>query len=193
VSRRELAAPGPELSSALAHELRTPLVAVVGYSRLLSRHDDEPTREAAEKVVEAAARLSAALDHVLAALAIDAGGVELEIAPLAPGAPFRGLAADPPPERWPLVIADEESFDRAAAILLAEAQLMGLARASAAARDGELVVRLEHAAATSKPTLALYVARRLLELNGGAAWHEEPAGGMPALCFSLPLAALSDK
>ena len=34
--------------------------------------------------------------------------------------------------------------------------------------------------------LGLYVVRSLAEAQGGRAWHERPAGGGAALCFSLP-------
>jgi len=46
------------------HELRTPLSVIVGYAELLVARGDEPAlrREAAERILEAAARLSETLD-----------------------------------------------------------------------------------------------------------------------------------
>ena len=56
--------------SALAHELRTPLAAIRGFAELLQARDDERTRvEASARIMEAAERLSTAIDALLAAVA----------------------------------------------------------------------------------------------------------------------------
>lgn len=52
--------------SAIAHALRTPLAVITGYAELLQARDDERTRrEAADRIAEAAARLSSEIDQVL--------------------------------------------------------------------------------------------------------------------------------
>ena len=52
--------------SALAHALRTPLAVITGYAELLQARDDERTRrEAADRIAEAAERLSTEIDRVL--------------------------------------------------------------------------------------------------------------------------------
>ncbi len=71
------AARGPEteefdrLLSTISHELRTPLSVIVGYAELLRTRDDEQTRrEAPARIQEAAERLSAAIEDLLAAAAL---------------------------------------------------------------------------------------------------------------------------
>ena len=59
-----------EALSALSHELRTPLAAITGFAELLQARDDERTRvEASTRIMEAAERLSAAIDRLLTAIA----------------------------------------------------------------------------------------------------------------------------
>lgn len=61
-----------EEHSALAHELKTPLAVISGFAELLAVRDDERTRrEAAEQILEASSKLSAAIDDVLEILAED--------------------------------------------------------------------------------------------------------------------------
>jgi signal transduction histidine kinase len=63
-----------EALSALSHELRTPLAAITGFAELLQARDDERTRvEASSRIIEAAERLSVAIDRLLAVVA-EAGG-----------------------------------------------------------------------------------------------------------------------
>jgi len=55
-----------EPRAALAHELRTPLAAIVGYAELLERRPDERTRlEAAARIKEAAQRIDETLGRLL--------------------------------------------------------------------------------------------------------------------------------
>lgn len=65
MSGRDDAASTDDLS-AIAHALRTPLAVITGYAELLQARDDERTRrEAADRIAEAAARLSSEIDQVL--------------------------------------------------------------------------------------------------------------------------------
>ena len=53
-----------ELRATLAHELRTPLAAILGYAELLESRSDERTRlEAARVIREAAERISAMVER----------------------------------------------------------------------------------------------------------------------------------
>jgi signal transduction histidine kinase len=53
-----------ELRAELAHELRTPLAAILGYAELLESRSDERTRlEAARTIREAAERISATVER----------------------------------------------------------------------------------------------------------------------------------
>jgi signal transduction histidine kinase len=59
-----------EALSTLSHELRTPLAAITGFAELLQARDDERTRvEASARIMEAAERLSVAIDRLLTAIA----------------------------------------------------------------------------------------------------------------------------
>jgi signal transduction histidine kinase len=59
------------LLSTLSHELRTPLSVIVGYAELLRTRDDEQTRrEAPVRIQEAAERLSAVIEDILAGAAL---------------------------------------------------------------------------------------------------------------------------
>ena len=55
------------LLSTISHELRTPLSVIIGYAELLRIRDDEQTRrEAPVRIQEAAERLSAVIEDILA-------------------------------------------------------------------------------------------------------------------------------
>lgn len=70
-----------EAVSALSHELRTPLSAIMGFAELLQARDDERTRvEASARIVEAAERLSVAIDRLLEAVAEAGGGLAVTLA-----------------------------------------------------------------------------------------------------------------
>ncbi len=69
--------------SRISHELRTPLAVVVGYAELLEARDDPATRnEAVVRIRQAAERLSSVIDDILAATALEAGAIDLELEPL---------------------------------------------------------------------------------------------------------------
>ena len=60
------------LRAEIAHDLKNPLSVIIGYAGLMSTRPDEESRvEAARAIVEAAERLSAELDLVLARLLPD--------------------------------------------------------------------------------------------------------------------------
>ncbi|MBA3365904.1 MAG: hypothetical protein H0U03_08995 [Actinobacteria bacterium] len=59
--------------SRLAHDLKTPLAMIVGYAELLDTRDDEEIRrEAPQLIMQAAERLSSALDQLLESLEAEA-------------------------------------------------------------------------------------------------------------------------
>jgi signal transduction histidine kinase len=61
-----------DVVSEFAHELRTPIAVIAGYAELLGVRADERTRiEAAKEIGRAAARLSDAVDDLVAALERD--------------------------------------------------------------------------------------------------------------------------
>lgn len=56
--------------SALAHELKTPLAAITGFAELVNARDDDRTRlEGSRQILDAAERLSSAIDRLLDAIA----------------------------------------------------------------------------------------------------------------------------
>ena len=66
-----MAEPFPDrAASRLAHELKTPLAMIVGYAELLqTRQDDEIRAEAPQRILEAAERLAASIDELVALVA----------------------------------------------------------------------------------------------------------------------------
>jgi len=70
-----------EALSALSHELRTPLAAITGFAELLQARDDERIRaEASARILEAAERLSTAIDRLLAVVAETGGSLAVTLA-----------------------------------------------------------------------------------------------------------------
>jgi signal transduction histidine kinase len=58
----------------LAHELKTPLAVISGFAELLAVRSDDRTRlKASAQIAEAADRLSAAVDDLLAGVGVEAG------------------------------------------------------------------------------------------------------------------------
>lgn len=58
--------------SALAHELKTPLAVIAGFSELLAaRRDEEMRLQAATRITEACERLSGVLDDLFAGVSAD--------------------------------------------------------------------------------------------------------------------------
>jgi len=76
----------------MSHELRTPLTAIVGFSGLLSAHDDLPpqARHWVARVDEASKALLGIVNDVLDLSKLEAGSLELDLEPFDP----RRLAAD---------------------------------------------------------------------------------------------------
>jgi signal transduction histidine kinase len=118
-------APGERFFSSLAHELRTPLAVIVGYAELVGRRDDEAVRrEASERILEAAERLSYALDDLLVVFAIEGDHLLVEVQPLDLEAAVRqavrrfdGKGSGPAialraPATWPQVYGDDEHLGR---------------------------------------------------------------------------------
>ena len=78
-----LGSPEEQFVSNLSHALRTPLAIVVGYGELLKARDDERTRvEAAERILDAAERLTAVVDDLLVVFALEADALLAEAAPV---------------------------------------------------------------------------------------------------------------
>jgi signal transduction histidine kinase len=105
---------------ALSHRLRNPLAVLVGYAELLKTRPDEAIRvDATDRIVEAADDLALVADDVLALLALELGGLSLDVQPVAlADAAATALARverrttrfdlrhSPPWEEWPHVLGD---------------------------------------------------------------------------------------
>jgi signal transduction histidine kinase len=144
------------LLESLAHDLRTPLSIIAGYSELLRLRDDAETRrEAPIRIQEAARRLSDLVDEVLLLLGLETGSVSVEPEPIdlgsavssateAVGGEHVHLSAAPGAgENWPFVSADPDHLDR----MLRKLVVLACARVSAGAavdivatRDGGVAV-----------------------------------------------------
>lgn len=200
-SPRELAPPGDDLLSAVAHELRTPLAAIAGFGELLRTRDDERIRvQAPARILEAVERLSPAVDEILTAFAVDSGCLELHLAPVDLGpavaaAAERFASVEVEEGEWPYVLADEEWLAKLLEILVSSALKSvrdgGRVRVSADPRGNLAVVSVafDGQVPGGHGSLGLYAARRLVELHCGSSWLAADSGGGSALCFTLPLAA----
>lgn len=182
--------------SQLLHDLKTPLSVIGGYAELLLTRDDERIRaEAPELILRATARLSPALDAVVAALAADAGQISLERRDLdvEPAIEEALATLTAPPE---VDLSVEEGL-RVHADREWLYQLLVCLLGSAAADDGAVAV--EATATGGNATIALrrqtpmsfvsaYAVRRLSELHDGGFWLvDAPEGGRCAY-VALPLA-----
>jgi signal transduction histidine kinase len=79
----------------LAHHLKNPLSAILGYAELLAtRSDAELLREGPARIRQAARALSFALDDLLTVVALDAGLVSLELEPLPVGPAIEAALAE---------------------------------------------------------------------------------------------------
>lgn len=79
MSDRDGSAVVAELVAHLGHELRAPLAIVIGYAELLWRRDDPELREEAPQLIlEAAERLTAAIDDTLVVFAAETGALLFE-------------------------------------------------------------------------------------------------------------------
>jgi K+-sensing histidine kinase KdpD len=184
---------GPELSL-LAHALNNPLTAIMGYSELLLRRDDDSILEEAPRQIHAAAAsLRHVIDNLIAVLALDAGAASfdlrpVEIAPAVERAAMEAGNVQVALDARPLVLADE---------LYLRQLLSGVLRGARrlAGEGAELRVRLETggrltvtagAAPAAEPErvfalaagLDLYAARQLAEQQGGSLSAETAHGDL---------------
>ncbi len=201
------------LIAGISHDLKTPLAVLLGYAELLQHRGDEATRlEAADLIAQATVRISAGLEHLVAALAL--ASETLQTDPVS--VPLRELVEDALAPRlgerlrleagsWPTVRGDPEQLAhalRALAAHLLDGQESVLS--ASACRDGdgaELVlatvveagVRTTSAGSFgagghSMSLLELHVARGLVEGGGGTVRPERSASGSQAFRLSLPVA-----
>jgi signal transduction histidine kinase len=115
---------GEEELSQLAHFLKNPLSAILGYSELLLQRDDPAIlREAPRRIHEAASGLADVVDDLVTVLGVDAGVLRVVSEPLELGAAVAaavealgGLEGRAPPQvdggRWPVVRADAYHLPR---------------------------------------------------------------------------------
>jgi two-component system, OmpR family, sensor histidine kinase KdpD len=200
--------------SDLAHHLKNPLAAILGYAELLRDRDDESTRrEAPARIHAAATVLSYAVDDLVTALSLDAGAVELDPEPIeldlavdraideVAGMPGGGAGTtfrrrkDMP---WPIVTADAHLLQRIVVNVLrstadaaAEARCLELEGGSngvAGVLSMTAAGRLDTDRQAWGTGLGLSNARRLAELHGGS-FGLSRAAGRTTLRLVLPLAA----
>lgn len=151
---RAPAGPPPQAVSNLSHELRNPLAIITGYAELLRFRDDAHVREeAAARIAEAAAKVSAIVDDLLTVLSLDAGTLAVEpqpvdletvvaaaIAPVREGQPGHTFSTRCGDDSWPRVAADSEHLTRILTNLLLNA-----CRYSPDGREIEVSVRRQQA------------------------------------------------
>jgi signal transduction histidine kinase len=204
-----------EALSQLAHHLKNPLAAILGYAELLrTRNDESIRRDAPVRIHEAATRLSYAVDDLVTALSLNAGTLELDPEPIELDAVV-GLAieeiAGMPGEKsgasiyrrdWvpcPAVEMDGRYLQRIVVnVLLAAARVSpegsevnvrgapnGASAEISVTARGRLADEHQHAWGTG---LGLANAVRLVELHGGTVTTDKGADGT-TFRLMLPVAA----
>ena len=127
--------PSPTVVSNLSHELRNPLAIIAGYAELLRfRGDDRLREEAAARITEAAAKISAIVDDLLTVFALDAETLSVEptvvdletvvaqaIEPVKNRQPGHTFSTRCASGTWPRVRADNEHLTRILTNLLLNA------------------------------------------------------------------------
>ena len=208
---RHLATLG-QMSAVLAHEIRNPLASLKGNAQLLAQTlpDGEKARAKADRVVDEAVRLETLSNDLLEfarAGAIHRRDVDpllLVREAVAAVAPDRiDVAADGAPRSWPV---DEARLRQVMINLLENAVEMSESRVAVTIgrEDRELVITVRDsgpgiAAAdldhvfepfftrrTRGTGLGLAVARRLIDLHGGAIAASNAAGGGAVFTITLP-------
>jgi signal transduction histidine kinase len=144
---------GAQLITNLSHELLTPLSVVVGYAGLLERRgDEELRREASKRILEAADRLSHAIDDLIVVFALERGDLPVDLQPVDLEEVVRRAAAQFDATvaelegGWPTVHADEQHLGRVLTDLLR--------RARARSVDCELQIAVEAKGDSAAITIA---------------------------------------
>lgn len=169
---------------------------ISGYAELLRTRDDARIRaEAPELILQATARLSPALDAVVAALAADAGQVVLDRCEIdleqaideARASLVAGPALEISVEDRLSVLADRDWLHHLLVCLLGstagEAGTLPL-EAKATGRNATIALHRQ----TPMSFIASYAVRRLCELHGGRFWLADAAGGGRCAYAVLPRA-----
>ncbi len=221
--------PPPERAlSNLAHQLRNPLAIILGYAELIAgRAGDETVRARAARIVEAAELLSVTVDDLIVVLAVEAGALSVELAPVELAVELAeavselersvgrvcSVETDVGPPR---VSADRAHLRRTLKNLLLNAcrlspengeirmsvTVEGQFAAIAVAEDASLLTDEQLAALFERFSplvvpgreeiqttgLELYMARRLVELQGGTIRVARGPSGGTTITFTLRLA-----
>jgi two-component system phosphate regulon response regulator PhoB len=174
---------GEELVSRISHELRTPLAVIVGYGELLGIRNDDATRlAAADRILEAAGRLSKGIESTLTVLALDLIEVELIREPVeldrlvADAIALAGPGASGVDTQrvsvWPVVQADSERLtDTLAAALSSATAEAGRIEVDVEQRDANAALVIcsgSEWTGTDGARLALYALGRVAARLGGS-------------------------
>jgi two-component system, OmpR family, phosphate regulon response regulator PhoB len=173
---------GEELVSRISHELRTPLAVIVGYGELLGTRNDDATRlAAADRILEAAGRLSKGIESTLTVLALDLIDVELVREPIgldrlvADAIALAGPGASAvDTERvtvWPVVQADSERLTGTLATALCATAEAGRIELDVEQRDPNAALVISSGGewtGTDGARLALYALGRVATRLGGS-------------------------
>jgi len=209
----DLARLSAEQLSEIRHDLANPLAAITGFAELLHTRGDEETRkEATTRILEAAARLSLALEDILTLVALGSGALVLHTESVDLGTIVaEALAArertttrhhptDRRQEEWPRVEADAERLVQALRLVIdhtiADASSSEAPEIVAEQSDGLAIVsvtstrsdgsRLRDPAAAG--AVGISVAHALIELHGGRLRIEREPGQRATARCSVPLA-----